>query len=60
MQNSGLSNAINPIISIAHKNVYKIPLVLLIGWRGSPRVNDEPQHNVKGKITERHFKTFKY
>ena len=27
-------------------------LILIIGWRGSPRVNDEPQHNVKGKITE--------
>ena len=51
MQNSGLSNAINPLISIANKKVYSIPLVLIIGWRGSPRFNDEPQHNVKGKIT---------
>ena len=31
--NSGLSNALNPLISIAHKKVYQIPLVLLIGWR---------------------------
>ena len=52
MQNSGLSNALNPLISIAHKKVYSIPLILIIGWRGSPRINDEPQHNVKGKITE--------
>ena len=52
MQNSGLSNALNPLISIAHEKVYSIPLILIIGWRGSPRVNDEPQHNVKGKITE--------
>ncbi len=52
MQNSGLSNALNPIISIAHKKVYSIPLILIIGWRGSPKINDEPQHNVKGKITE--------
>lgn len=52
MQNSGLSNALNPLISIAHKKVYSIPLVLVIGWRGSPKINDEPQHNVKGKITE--------
>ena len=52
MQNSGLSNALNPIISIAHKKVYSIPLILIIGWRGSPKLNDEPQHNVKGKITE--------
>ena len=52
MQNSGLSNALNPLISIAHKKVYQIPLVLLIGWTVSPKVNDEPQHNVKGKITQ--------
>ena len=51
MQNSGLSNALNPLISVAHKKVYSIPLILIIGWRGSPRVKDEPQHNVKGKIT---------
>ena len=25
-QNSGLGNAINPLISIAHKNVYSIPI----------------------------------
>jgi len=51
MQNSGLGNAINPLISIAHKKVYSIPLFLLIGWRGSPQKKDEPQHLVKGKIT---------
>ena len=52
MQNSGLSNALNPLISIAHKKVYSIPLILVIGWRGSPKIKDEPQHNVKGKITQ--------
>jgi phosphonopyruvate decarboxylase len=52
MQNSGLSNALNPLISIAHKKVYSIPLILIIGWRGSPKIKDEPQHNVKGQITE--------
>ena len=52
MQNSGLSNALNPLISIAHEKVYSIPLILIIGWRGSPRIKDEPQHDVKGKITE--------
>ena len=56
MQNSGLSNALNPLISIAHKKVYSIPLILIIGWRGSPRSIDEPQHNVKGKITEQILK----
>ena len=51
MQNSGLSNAINPLISIAHHKVYSIPLILIIGWRGSPKYKDEPQHMAKGKIT---------
>ena len=51
MQNSGLGNAINPLISIAHKKVYSIPLLLLIGWRGSKNQQDEPQHQAKGKIT---------
>ena len=56
MQNSGLSNALNPLISIAHEKVYSIPLILIIGWRGSPRIKDEPQHNVKGKITKKILK----
>ena len=51
LQNSGLSNAMNPLISIAHKKVYSIPLLLVIGWRGYPKIKDEPQHQVKGKIT---------
>ena len=49
LQNSGLSNAINPLISIAHKKVYSIPLLLLIGWRGEPSYKDEPQHLIQGK-----------
>ncbi len=56
MQNSGLSNALNPLISIAHQKVYSIPLVLIIGWRGSPKIKDEPQHNVKGRITKQILK----
>ena len=51
MQNSGLGNAINPLISIAHNKVYSVPLLLIIGWRGAPNKKDEPQHKVKGKIT---------
>ena len=47
-----LSNAINPLISIAHKDVYSIPLLLIIGWRGAPNKPDEPQHKAKGKITK--------
>ena len=50
-QNSGLGNTINPLISIAHKNVYSIPMLLLIGWRGAPNSKDEPQHIQQGKKT---------
>ena len=52
LQNSGLGNAINPLISISHKNVYSIPSLLVIGWRGAPGLKDEPQHSTKGKITK--------
>ena len=44
MQNSGLGNSINPILSLADQEIYSIPMVLLIGWRGEPEVKDEPQH----------------
>jgi phosphonopyruvate decarboxylase len=52
MQNSGLGNAINPLISMCHPKVYSIPMILMIGWRGSTNENDEPQHQLKGKITK--------
>ena len=59
IQNSGLGNAINPLISIASKSVYSIPLFLMIGWRGSPKKSDEPQHLAKGKITQSLLKLLK-
>jgi len=51
MQNSGLGNAVNPLTSLVATEVYSIPLLLLIGWRGEPGVKDEPQHIKQGKIT---------
>ncbi len=51
MQNSGQGNAINPLISLADPDVYGIPLLMLIGWRGQPGTKDEPQHVKQGKIT---------
>ena len=56
MQNSGLGNIINPLLSLADNDVYSTQALLMIGWRGSPRVKDEPQHNVKGKITQQILK----
>jgi len=52
LQNSGLSNALNPLLSLAHDQVYRVPLLLVIGWRGMPGKSDEPQHMVQGQITE--------
>jgi phosphonopyruvate decarboxylase len=52
MQNSGLGNAVNPLTSLADKEVYAIPMLLLIGWRGRPGTKDEPQHIKMGRITE--------
>lgn len=51
MQNSGLGNTVNPLTSLAVPDVYGIPMLLMIGWRGEPGVKDEPQHVKKGRIT---------
>ena len=51
MQNSGEGNIINPLASLTDPEVYNIPVLLLIGWRGRPGIHDEPQHVKQGKIT---------
>lgn len=51
MQNSGLGNTINPLLSLTDKEVYNMPVLLVIGWRGEPNVHDEPQHIKQGKVT---------
>lgn len=51
LQNSGIGNAINPLTSITDNDVYSIPLLMIIGWRGEPGVKDEPQHVKQGAIT---------
>lgn len=51
MQNSGLGNTVNPLLSLADEKVYSIPMLLMIGWRGEPGVHDEPQHVKQGEVT---------
>jgi phosphonopyruvate decarboxylase len=51
MQNSGEGNVINPIASLLDHNVYAIPVIFIIGWRGEPGVHDEPQHIYQGAVT---------
>ena len=50
MQNSGIGNAINPLLSLTDSKVYSIPMLILIGWRGEPGVKDEPQHLSQGEV----------
>jgi phosphonopyruvate decarboxylase len=51
LQNSGQGNTINPLLSLADRDVYSIPMLMLIGWRGEPGTKDEPQHVKQGKVT---------
>lgn len=51
MQNSGIGNATNPLLSLSHDCVYGIPMILVIGWRGDPAVSDHAQHKKQGELT---------
>jgi len=50
IQNSGLGNTINPLTSLNYP--FKIPILLITTWRGDPKIKDEPQHELMGKITK--------
>lgn len=51
MQNSGIGNAVNPLLSLVDPKVYSIPMILMVGWRGEPGIKDEPQHIKQGAVT---------
>lgn len=51
MQNSGIGNTVNPLVSLTYEDVYSIPMVLLIGWRGDPEKKDHVQHHKQGELT---------
>jgi phosphonopyruvate decarboxylase len=53
MQNSGIGNCVNPLLSLTDDEVYNIPLMMFIGWRGEPDKKDEPQHIKQGKVTDK-------
>lgn len=57
MQNSGIGNIVNPVASLAHADVYGIPILFLVGWRGEPGTKDEPQHVFQGRATCAMFET---
>ena len=47
MQNAGFANSLSTITSLVQ--LYKIPMIFLIGWRGFLK-NDAPEHTKIGKI----------
>ena len=47
MQNAGFANSLSTITSLVQ--LYKIPIIFLIGWRGFLK-NDAPEHYKIGKI----------
>ena len=52
MQNSGMGNTVNPLVSLCDKDVYAVPMLLLIGWRGQGNSEpNHPQHKLQGEIT---------
>ena len=51
MQNSGIGNAMNPLVSLTHDSVYGIPMILVIGWRGDPSTTDHAHHKKQGELT---------
>ena len=60
LQNSGLGNLINPITSLTDKQVYGIPAVIFIGWRGFKGEKDEPQHKKMGTVSDQILETIGY
>ena len=61
LQNSGLGNMVNPILSLADPKVFNVPLLIVMGWRGerSNLIKDEPQHMTQGTLTENFLKSMK-
>lgn len=52
LQNSGMGITINPLVSLADKDVYAVPMLILVGWRGQGNAEpNHPQHKLQGEIT---------
>lgn len=50
MQNDGFAKTVNPFTSFCNPEVYSIPILLIIGWRGQPERKDAVQHRKMGEI----------
>lgn len=51
LQNAGLNNIANGQTSL--HALYKIPVLLVVSWRGEPGRKDAPEHEIMGKITKK-------
>lgn len=60
MQNSGLGNSVNPLLSMADEEVYSIPVLIVAGWRGEPGRKDEPQHKKQGRVMLKMIEAMEY
>lgn len=60
LQNSGLGNLINPLLSLTDPNIYSIPMLIMVGWRGEPGLDDEPQHRTQGEAMIPMLEAMKY
>lgn len=49
MQNSGLTNAVSPLVSLNYP--FRIPVLGFVSLRGETGIPDEPQHELMGQIT---------
>ncbi|RFB38022.1 phosphonopyruvate decarboxylase [Brevibacillus sp. VP] len=49
MQNSGLTNAVSPLVSLNYP--FRLPVLGFVSLRGEEGIQDEPQHELMGKIT---------
>lgn len=53
LQNSGIGNIVNPVVSLLNEKICRIPCLFFVGWRGEPGMPDEPQHRFQGEITQK-------
>lgn len=60
LQNSGFGNILNPLLSLASEDIYNIPMLILVGWRGQPGKKDEPQHIHQGRVLEKTLKALEF
>jgi phosphonopyruvate decarboxylase len=57
MQNSGLGNIGDALTSLAQ--LYKLPMLLLISYRGQELDKDFPEHSIMGEVNEPILKALK-